>query len=404
MNREQCKSVNINDVKVKNGILKDENKSEKSVKCLKKVKKTKIKDCLLNKKQNDNKDKLKKTILKKKSFFCREQSKSYIEESKKANIQKIQKKARGTNHSGGDIKTKSYYYSNKYINQNYNNNFFKKKIQEKNNEKGRQNSIVGNTERKKKKKGNKTPLGEINNNIKSIKLKFPKPINLKINDNKKQSLNLIKDHIKLKKIKDDSSDDSSITKNNKDKLKYSKTKKLKIKKIYSKVYDKKKNHSHSEENNEEKTKTPNRRISGFSFKKKLKRRNTDNDHSEPNTFKTIKLKNSKDNNSKNHYSINKLNNSTQKKDDESYKNTLDDKERINKMTNILRRKRSISLTLEKSQIKEIAETIKHKKTMNPPILNNSLSTTNLHKLKKVKKKKIDFERALKKNSRKMQFN
>ena len=399
MNREQCKSVNINNSKKKKSILKLDNKGDKSVKCLKKVKKTKIKDCILN----DNKDKLKKTILKKKSFFCREQSKSYIEESKKVNIQKIPKKARGTNHSGGDIKKKSYYYSNKLINQNNNNNLFKKKSQDKIIERGIHNSIIGNTERKKKKKGNKTPLREININTKSIKLKFPKPINLKMNDssNKKQSLNIIKDNIKIIKNKDDSSNDSSIIKNkDKNKRKLSKNKKLKIKKISSTIYDKRKNHSHSEENNKEKTKTPNRRISGFSFKK---RRNTDNDNSEPTTFKSIKLKNTKDNNSKSQYSINKLNNSAHKKEDESYKNLLDEKERVNKITNILRRKRSISLHLEKSKIKEVSEAIKHKNTINAPNINNSLSTTNLNKLKK-KKKKIDFEIALKKNSRKMQFN
>ena len=421
MNRGQCKSVNINDVKVNSCIIKDETKKDKSEKYLKKVKKAKIKESFLNKKSKENKDNLKKKLIKKKSFFCREQSKSYIEESMKDNIKKIVKNGRGTNYSGGDIKTKSYYYSNKMINLNYNENYFKqinkKKIPDKLNEKdekAHKNSIFGKTERKKKKKGNKTPLREININKKSIKLKFPIPINLKINDSaqKKQGLNILKDQIKNK---DNNSANDSSRNLSKDKIKNSKSRKIKIKKIPSRKKEKDNNNNNnnnytdsSEENNKIKTKTPNRRTSGFSFKKKLKRRSSDNDNSEPQTYKTLKLKNykDKDNASKSQYSIKKLNNSiTQKQEVDSYKNSLDEKENINKMANILRRKRSISLHLEKSKAKEVEDAIKHKKTLNNNNRNlNSLSTTNLNKIKKINKRKFDFEIALKKNSQKMQFN
>ena len=61
--------------------------------------------------------------------------------------------------------------------------------------------------------------------------------------------------------------------------------------------------------------------------------------------------------------------------------------------------------LDNSKVKEVAEAIKQKKPIN--ILNNSLSTTNFNinnKFKKIKKKKFEFESAIKKNVKKMQFN
>ena len=399
MNREQCKSVNINGVDYKNSMVKEENQKDKSDMFIKKTKKTKIKESISSKKQSKG-----NKLGKKKSFFCHhEQSKSFFEEMKKESNKKIGNYGKRTNHSGGNYKSKNFYYSTKIINKNYNENFFKltlvKKNLEKLNEKEKEKDhlALGKTERKKKKKGNKAPLGEININNKSIKLKFPKAINLKFKDKEK---------------KDDSSQDSSISLT-KVKLKNFKGKKLKIKKITSKNKYNFNKDSDTEEYEKEKTKKPNRRASGFSFKKKPKRRNSGNDNSEPKTLKSIKLKNlkDKDNYSKSQYSLldnsqkNKINNSSTKKEDiDSLKNTYDEKDTINKITNNLRRKRSISMHLEISKIKEVAEAIKQKKPLNDTT-NNSLSTTNTNnKIKKINKKKFDFESEIKKNQKKMQFN
>ena len=416
INRDQCKSVNINDVSMKNSILKDENKKDKSVLVPKKSKKARIKENFLKKKSKNKKESIKKKIVKKKSFFCHPQSRSFIEETKKDSSKKISENGNGgnTNHSGGNIKKKSYYYSNKIINQNYNENYFKSflKKKDKSNEKESKyndHRVIGKTERKKKKKnGNKTPLREININNKYFKFKFSRALNLKVNDSsqKRQGLNVLKDQIKNKK---EESSESSISLT-KIKLKNNKITKLKIRNIFSKQ----KGNKESDTDGKKKiikTKTPNRRTSGFSFKKKLNRRNSDNnDNSESKTFKSIKLKNLKDKDSisKSQYSLldtskNKLNNSLSKKEIDSLKNSLDEKEKINKITNIIRRKRSISLHIEKSKIQEVAEAMKQKKPLNNTNL-NSLSTSNVIKTKKANKKRFDFEIALKKNAKKMQFN
>ena len=416
INRDQCKSVNINDVSMKNSILKDENKKDKSVLVPKKSKKARIKESFLKKKSKNKKESMKTKIVKKKSFFCHPQSRSFIEETKKDSSKKILENGNGgnTNHSGGNIKKKTYYYSNKIINQNYNENYFKSflKKKEKSNEKENKNDehkVIGKTERKKKKKnGNKTPLREIHINNKSFKFKFSRALNLKVNDSsqKRQGLSVLKDQIKNKK---EESSESSISLT-KIKLKNNKITKLKIRNIFSKH----KGNKESDIDDKKKiikTKTPNRRTSGFSFKKKLNRRNSDNnDNSESKTFKSIKLKNLKDKDSisKSQYSLldtskNKLNNSLSKKEIDSLKNSLDEKEKINKITNIIRRKRSISMHIEKSKIQEVAEAMKQKKPLNNTNL-NSLSTSNVIKTKKANKKRFDFEIALKKNAKKMQFN
>ena len=436
INREQCKSVNINDVRKKNSILKYENKKDKIDYLSKKHKKAKIKDGYYTKKSNninkEHNEHNRAKFVKKKSFFFQERGKNFIEDTKKDSNKKIAVNDRNNNYSYKDEKKKTFYYSNKNINQNYNENYFKsiikKKIQDKLTEKDKdkdnkedKNDHLGKTERKKKKKiGNKTPLREINLNNKSIKLKFPKAINLKFNNDssqKRHGINILKDHIKNKDKdkKDNSSHDSSSISITQVKIKNSKSKKMKIKKYPSRMKEKE-NKDFDTYENKNKNKTPNRRSSGFSVKKKVHRRNSDNDNSEPQTFKTIKLRNTKekDTHSKSQYSLyslkdsikNKLNNSQSKKEEiDSLKNSLDEKENINKITSLLRRKRSISMHLDNSKVKEVAEAIKQKKPIN--ILNNSLSTTNIdNKYKKIKKKKFDFESEIKKNvnAKKMQFN
>ena len=419
MSKEQCKSVNINDVSMKNSILKDENKKDKGVLIHKKSKKARIKENILNKKSK-NKENFKGKFVKKKSFFCHPQSRSFLEEIKKECPKKVLENENGrrTNHSGGNTKNKTYYYSNKIINQNYNKNYFKSiiKKKDKSNEKEHKiedHKVLGKTERKKKKKnGNKTPLREININTKSIKFKFPKALNLKFNDSsyKRQGLNILKEHINNKK---EESSESSISLTNV-KLKNNKITKLKIRNILLKKKEKDNKDSDTKKKKKIiKTKTPNRRTSGFSFKKKINRRNSDNENSESKTFKTIKpikLKNlkDKDNISKSQYSLldtnkNKLNNSISKKEIDSLKNSLDEKEKINKITNIIRRKRSISMHIEISKLQQVEGATKQKSPLYDSNL-NSLSTTNANKIKKINKKRFDFESALKKNTKKMQFN
>ena len=409
MNREQCKSVNINDVSIKNSIIKDDNKKEKSEIFIKKGKKAKIKDSLNSQKKYNKKVKEKvNKIEKKKSFFCREQSRSFIEELKKEDIQKPDKIKMGMNNLSCDKKGKNFYYSNKMINKNYNENYFKIIIKQNNcdkieeEEKENKNKKNLRTERKKKKKNDfKNSLK--NNSIKGFKIKFNERNIKQESSHFKQGLNILKEHIKNKDQNDNSSHDDSI--NDKDDIKKAKTKRIRRR---TKEKEKSIKDSDSEEKIKIKTVTPNRRISGFTFNKKFRRRNSDNENSQSKTVKTLKPKNNKDKdtNSKSHSSLKESNakkslvNSLSKKEIDALKNTYDEKENVNKVTAVLRRKRSISMHLEKSKIKEVAEAIKIKKPQNETNL-YSLST---NKIRKYTQKKFDFESALKKNLKKMQFN
>ena len=403
MNREQCKSVNINNVYIKNNIIKDDNKKEKSTLFIKKGKKAKIKDSFNPEKKYNKKDKdTVNKIEKKKSFFCRGQSRSFIEELKKEDIQKPDKIKVGMNNLK---KGKNFYYSNKMINKNYNENYFKIIIKKNNydkieEEEEKENKNKLRTERKKKKKCDfKNSLK--NNSIKGLKIKFNEK-NLKQEySHFKQGLNILKEHIKNKDQNDNSSHDDSI--NDKDDIKKAKTKRIRRR---TKEKEKNIKDSDSEEKNKIKTATPNRRISGYTFNKKYRRRNSDNENSQSKTVKILKAKNSKDINSKSHSSLKENNtkkslaNSLSKKEIDDLKNSYDEKENLNKVTAVLRRKRSISMHLEKSKIKEVTEAIKIKKPKNETNL-YSLST---NKIKKYTQKKFDFETALKKNLKKMQFN
>ena len=75
-------------------------------------------------------------------------------------------------------------------------------------------------------------------------------------------------------------------------------------------------------------------------------------------------------------------------------------------TNFGKKKRSISVEYDKEKLEEIGKMgMENKPQENPnTTTNNSISTANTSKNKKLKKKKFDFEPAIKKNSKKMQFN
>jgi len=437
INRTACKSVNINDLSVKSIYLKDEKKN-KSQLYGKKNKKTKMKDLLLNKKikikldKSKDKDNINKKVYKKKSFFMGEQSKSLIEETKNANNQKLEKILIGvnqTNHSGGN-KRKSYYYSNKIVNKNNNENYFKtalkknnvdKIVEEKENDKD--NEQNGKTERKKlKKQDSKTPLKNNNNNAfasKFLKIKIQKENNrviIKHQSHSKQGINILKEHIKIKEP------------DKKDESPYEKSKKEKNKKLRKRKSDNK------DSDTEEKkiSKTPIRRASGFSFKKKNKRKSAEKEdnNSEQKTLKTNKTKKDKEkdnisrsnfslkdnnNNNTNTKALSKLNNSKSRKDLTLVQNTNGNKEKEDKMSKLVRRKRSISVNLDKSVLVEVAKAMKENdhdksKDTNICIKNctntnlNTLTISNMGKSKKINKKNFDFEKALKKNSKKMQFN
>ena len=450
--RAECKSVNINDLSVKSIYLKDENKNQSNLNS-KKNKKTKIKEFLLNKKlkkkleknKDKDKDSSNKKSYKKKSFFLGEQSKSLIEETKNFDNQKMEKILignNGTNHSGGN-KRKSYYYSNKIVNKNNNENYFKtalkknnfdKIAEQKENDKDKEQN--GKTERKKlKKQDSKIPLKNNNSNAitsKFLKIKIQKENNkviIKHQSHSKQGINILKEHIKIKlpDKKDETQYDHSVNLG-KERNKKEKNKKLRKKKSNDK------DNKDSDFEEKKLTKTPNRRASGFSFKKKNKRKNTEKEdnNSEQKTLKTNKTKKEKekDNISRSNFSLkdsynknskdkaqNNLNDSTSGKDlpVPVLQNTYDNKDKIDKLTKIVRRKRSISVNLDKSILVEVAKAMKDNDHDNKSKDNKRIKTctnTNLNivsfpnvgKSKKLNKKNFDFEKALKKNSKKMQFN
>ncbi len=449
INRTACKSVNINDLSVKSIYLKDEKKN-KSQLMTKKNKKAKIKDLFLNKKikikldksKDKDKDNTNKKVYKNKSFFLGEQSKSLIEETKNYNNQKLEKiliEVNQNNHSGGN-KRKSYYYSNKIVNTNNNENYFKaalkknnvdKIVEDKKKENDKDKEQNGKTERKKiKKQDSKTPLKNNNNNTTSkfLKIKIQKENNrviIKHQSHSKQGINILKEHIKIKEPdkKDESPHDHSVN------LGKEKSKKEKNKKLRKRKSDNKDNKD-SDTEEKKMTKTPNRRASGFSFKKKNKRKNTEkqDNNSDQKTLKTNKTKKDKerDNISRSNFSLKdsnntnikakiKMNNSLSKKDLVLLQNIYDNKDNVEKLTKLIRRKRSISVNLDKSILVEVAKAMKgnehdnkskdntHSKTNTNTNL-NIISISNMGKGKKLNKKNFDFEKALKKNSKKMQFN
>ena len=451
INRTACKSVNINDLSVKSIYLKEEKKN-KSLLYAKKNKKTKIKDLFLNKKikiklekrKDKDKDIIFKKSYKQKSFFLGEQSKSLIEENTNPNNQNLEKALIGvnqTNHSGGN-KRKSYYYSNKIVTKNNNENYFKatlkknnvdKIVEEKEKENDKDKEQNEKTERKKiKKEDCKTPLKNVNNNTTSkfLKIKIQKENNRVIINHQshtKQGINILKEHIKIKEPdkKDDSPHDHSVN------LGKEKSKKEKNKKLRKRKSDNKDNKD-SDTEEKKMTKTPNRRASGFSFKKKNKRKNTEkqDNNSDQKTLKTNKTKKDKekDNISRSNFSLKdsnnnnnnikakiKLNNSLTRKDLVLLRNTYDNKDNVERLAKFIRRKRSISVNLDKSILVEVAKTLKENEHDNKTKENtrlktntntnlNTISIGNMGKGKKLNKKNFDFEKALKKNSKKMQFN
>ena len=384
-----------------------------------------------------------KISYKKKSFFLGEQSKSLIEEAKDFNNQKMEKILIGTNqtnHSGGN-KRKSYYYSNKIVNKNNNENYFKttlkknnvdKIVEEKEKENDNDKEQNGKTERKKlKKMDSKTPMkSNICNTITSkfLKIKIQKEnsrVMIKHQSHSKQGINILKEHIKIKlpDKKDEAPYDHSVN------LGKEKNKKEKNKKLRKRKSNEKDKDSDTEE--KKITKTPNRKTSGFSFKKKNKRKNTEKEdnNSDQKTLKTNKTKKDKEKDtiSRSNFSLkdsinnpkakaqNKLDNNTLGKDSVLLQNTQDNKDNIDKLTKIIRRKRSISVNLDKSKLVEVAKALKEneydnkskEKTRIKTSTNTNLnivSIPNMGKIKKLNKKNFDFERALKKNSKKMQFN
>jgi CTD small phosphatase-like protein 2 len=393
-----------------------------------------------NKDKDKDKDTSNKVSFKKKSFFLGEQSKSLIEENKNINNQKMEKiliETNETNHSGGH-KRKSYYYSNKIVNKNNNENYFKaalkknnfdKIVEEKENDKDKEQN--GKTERKKlKKQDSKIPLK--NNNAitsKFLKIKIQKEnsrVMIKHQSHSKQGIDILKEHIKnkLPDKKDETPNDHRVN------LGKEKNKKEKNKKIRKKKSNEKDN---KDSDTEEKkiAKTPNRRASGFSFKKKNKRKNTEkqDNNSDQKTLKTNKTKKDKekDNISRSNFSLKdsnnnnnikakiKLNNSLTRKDLVLLRNTYDNKDNVERLAKFIRRKRSISVNLDKSILVEVAKTLKENEHDNKPKENtrlktntntnlNTISIGNMGKGKKLNKKNFDFEKALKKNSKKMQFN
>ena len=422
-----CKTINETNGTIKSILNKEDKKKDKSDFSLIKHKKTKIKETILTKNPKNKKKSADKElesrqseILRKRSSFFRVQSSSYIEERKK-----MMKK------------DKKLFYSNKNLFKNYNVNEFKSKIKSKNYEKieeEEENIIkpLGKTERNKKKKlFYKTPVKDNFPTSKLLKKRVMEESNIKPVKNQilsKQGLNLLKDQINHKE-KEKESEDSSYDKSmniGTEKYKKGKSKKFKLRKSNEK--EREYRASEINEIKEMKTKTPNRRTSALILKKKnTKKKIVKEDNiSEKQTLKLSKIKkyiNNKDNeklkekdtNSKgtssikddnNKININKINRCASRKD---FTNEDKDKDKyvVNKCyTNFGKKKRSISVEYDKEKLEEIGKMgMENKPQENPnTTTNNSISTANTSKNKKFKKKKFDFETAIKKNSKKMQFN
>ena len=404
MSKEQCRSVNINEICTKKSILKDSNNVSK-----KRLKKAKIKNCYVDKKNN----KIKKDQQdKRKSFFsCHKQTKDFIDEPPNKEFNKrLDNQRKGTSKLVGDKKTKNFYYSHKLVNKNYNENFFKIIIKQNNfnkfEDKGNKSKEKIETKKPNRKVGNKTPFRETNINSKLLKLKFKKIIknyNDKINGHKLSQCFQNKDKDKKEK-KDESSNESNINLDKDNNVR--KEKKEKLTKVKPK---KEKKNSNLKEKNDIRTKTSNSRESEFSFKKIIKGKNSENGNDGQITFKALKNSKEKDNNSKSKQSLKenitrkKLNYNLSRKELIPIKNNLSEEKKNVNATPILRRKRSISMNFGKSKLKEIAEAMKHKKK-SVDDMNYYLANKNMDKIKKKNKLNIDFESALKKNSKKMQFN
>ena len=425
----ECRTVNETNVTIKSILYKDKKKKDNSDFSLIKQKKTKIKETILNQNPKNRKksvdkeqENLQSQMLKKRSSFFMVQSISYAEDRKK-----MPKKGRKN------------YLSNNNLLKNYNVNDLKSRKKSKNYEKIEEeengNKLVGKTERNKHKKSiHKAPIRDNYPTSKLLKMRIMEESNLKPTKNQiisKQGLNLIKEHINYKekekeKESEDSSNDKSINIGT-EKYKKGKSKKIKIRKSNEK--EREYRASEIDEKKDLKTKTPNRRTSALIFKKRTKKKIVKEDNiSEKQTIKLSKankfiyikdneklIKKEKDTISKGTSSIkdfnnkinkNKIKHCATKKDISVPKNTNEDKYVVNKCLTIGKKKRSISVEFDKSKLEEIRKMgMENKLQENPNTnMNNSISTANTSKNKKFKKKKFDFETALKKNSKKMQFN
>ena len=407
----ECKTVNETNGTIKSILNKEDKKKDNSDFSLIKQKKTKIKESILNQKSkirkssvDKEKESLQSKMIRKRSSFFRAPSSSYIEDRKK-----MFKKGR------------KFFLSNTNVLKGFNVNDLKSKIKSKNNEKIEEekesdNKKIGKTERNKHKKSfHKTPMRKNYLTSKLLKMKVMEENNINTKNHHKE------------KESEDSSRDKSINIGT-EKYKKGKSKKLKLRRSNEKEREYKA--SEIGEKKDIKTNTPNRRTSALIFKKKTKKKIVKEDNiSEKHSIKlskinkfiyskdTEKLKEKeKDTNSKGTSSIkdynnkinkNKIKHSTSKKDSSLLKNTNEEKYVVNKcLTNFGKKKRSISVEFDKSKLQEIAKMgMENKLQENSNTnMNNSISTTNTSKNKKFKKKKFDFEKALKKNSKKMQFN
>ena len=169
---------------------------------------------------------------------------------------------------------------------------------------------------------------------KKFKIKFNEKINHKESTQLKQGINILKEHIKSKDQLNDDSSFEGTTKTDREEIKKSKTKRIK-----KKVNEKERNSKNSE--SEEKSKINsinlNRRVSGFTFNQKFKRRDSDNDYSQTKTNNSIKINSyrEKDNTTRKKHnpikvtlSKNNLLSCLSKKEIDFLKNTLDEKEKV----------------------------------------------------------------------------
>ena len=395
----ECKTVNETNGTIKSILFKNNKKKDNSDFSLIKQKKSKIKETILNQNPKNRKKSVEKdqenlqSQIKKRSSFFMVQSVSYVEDRKKMTR-----------------KGRKFYLSNNNLLKNYNVNDLKSKKKSKNYDKIEEKEengikLIGKTERNKHKKSiHRAPLRNNYPTSKLLKMRIMEENNIKPTKNKiisKQGLNILKDHINYKekekeKESEDSSHDKSINLGT-EKYKKGKSKKFKIRKSNEK--EREYRASEIDEKKDLKNKTPNRRTSALILKKKTKKKIVKEDNnSEKQTIKLSKgnkfiyskenekLK-EKDTISKGTSSIkdfnnkinkNKIKHCATKKDLSLPKNTNEDKYVVNKcLTNLGKKKRSISVEFDKSKLEEIRKMgmenqLQENQNAN---MNNSISTT-----------------------------
>ena len=389
-----CKSVICDDKKRKKSI-KDDDKSENLIK---KSKKLNLKRDFLNTKPEYKREKsIKERYLKKKSFFIQlKYNKKEIDKEEELTNKKDKDKDKfkSDNKHNKNIKeprSKSYYYSNKFITHSFNQNLLKTLSKKKKSDNSNNNNNINinieeynyNDEKYSESKKNNKLRSQKNNKLN--KQKNSKDDNKKINTNKssRYKLSQVSKGIKLFKEKDNGNDDVDADDNS------SKEKSFNLKK-------------------NKKSDVKNKRYNSKNEIKRIKLNNKDSD-------KEKKIKNQKN--------LEKMNLQKIKENNKIFDNNLDEKDEkkskekfkifsckqqiiIEEKDNNESNKNKINKCLTADLVRKKSFNTKYKNAISPSKkkIPNMIGINLFADNKNKKKKNIDFEFALKNNLKKMQFN